>query len=286
MSATIVLASGQSRAEIALRGAELKSWRVGGDDLLWPGDAKSWPDSAPLLFPVVGWTRDGISVEGRKYPLGLHGFARSQDFVVIAQSQSAAWLTLRANEATRALYPFGFRFEVIYSLQDNILKMKLNVINEGSGPMPYALGLHPGFRWPLPGARGPHEILFDAPENAEVPVIAPGGLFSPEKRVLPLEGRRLPLDPALFTEALCFLDANSRGLDYRASARCLRMELDNFPHIALWTMPGEKFLCLEAWTGHGDPVGFDGDISEKPSMRLLAPGEKALHGATFSWLSG
>jgi galactose mutarotase-like enzyme len=61
------------------------------------------------------------------------------------------------------------------------------------------------------------------------------------------------------------------------------MELDNFPHIALWSRPGAPFLCLEAWTGHGDPEYFDGDIFAKPSMRLLNPFESARSGARFFW---
>ena len=29
-------------------------------DLLWPGDPAIWSQISPILFPVVGWTRDGI----------------------------------------------------------------------------------------------------------------------------------------------------------------------------------------------------------------------------------
>jgi hypothetical protein len=65
------------------------------------------------------------------------------------------------------------------------------------------------------------------------------------------------------------------------------MELENFPHIALWSRSvkgiGAPFLCLEAWTGHGDPEGFSGDIFAKPSMRALAPGETARSAARLLW---
>jgi galactose mutarotase-like enzyme len=283
MNDSIEISSGQASARIALRGAELKSWRVGADDLLWPGDPASWPDTAPLLFPVVGWTRDGVRVEGETYPLGLHGFARFETFDLIERGDAWVKLALRANARTRALYPFAYRFMIVYSLINNDLSVEIDVLNEDARPLPYAVGLHPGFAFPLPGAHGDHEILFDARERQEIPVIAPGGLFSSKTREIPLEGRRLLLDPKLFTEALCFLDARSQGLEFRAGGKSLRMELENFPHIALWTLKGAKFVCLEAWTGHGDPVGFDGDLYAKPSMRVLAPGEKARHAATFSW---
>jgi len=286
MTDFVDISCGAALARVKLRGAELTRWVVGGDDLLWPGDPASWPDSAPLLFPVVGWTRDGIRVDGRHYPLGLHGFVRQQTFEIVAAERDRVTLALSADAGTRALFPFTFNFRVEYRIATNELHHVLHVMNEDVRPMPYAVGLHPGFRWPLPGATGCHAVIFDAEESAEIPAIAPGGLFSQEKRAVPLKGRRLELSPDLFREALCFLDANSRGLEFSCANRVLRMTLDNFCHIALWSLPDAKFLCLEAWTGHGDPVGFAGELHEKPSMRILKPGESARHAATFSWRIG
>lgn len=289
MSAWIEIASGESSARIALRGAELKSWRVGEGELIWPGDGQYWADSAPILFPIVGWTRDGVVVDGQRYPLGLHGFARSEDFTLVEHAGSRARLRLTANETTRALYPFDFIFDVEYRLENNMLHIILHVRNEDSAALAFAWGLHPGFVWPLPGARGPHVVRFDAAERAEVPVIAPGGLFSSRCRTVPLRDRELDLTPELFDEALCFLDAKSSGLEFAAAegGPSLRMELENFPHIALWSRNvngiGAPFLCLEAWTGHGDPEGFSGDIFAKPSMRTLAPGETARSAARLIW---
>jgi galactose mutarotase-like enzyme len=285
MSATIEIGSGEASARIALRGAELKSWRVGGDELIWPGDEKFWAESAPVLFPVVGWTRDGILVDGQRYPLGLHGFAREQDFVVVDQSAQRALLRLVANAATRALYPFEFAVDVEYIIETTVLKTILYVRNEGEAVLPYACGLHPGFRWPLPGAEGTHVLRFDEAEKAEVPVIAPGGLFSAKTRPIPMQGRELVLAPGLFEEALCFIDARSQGLEFSPGGGkpSLRMELENFPHIALWSRPGAPFLCLEAWTGHGDPEVFEDGIFAKPFMRRLNPGESARSAATFTW---
>jgi galactose mutarotase-like enzyme len=288
MDDRLEISSGEATARIARRGAELNSWRVGGRELIWPGDEKFWPDSTPVLFPVVGWTRDGVVVDGRRYPLGLHGFAQNEDFALVEQAPDRVRLRLQANERTRALYPFAFHFEIEIRIQNNSLYCVIDVKNEGARPMPFACGLHPGFVWPLPGAAGAHVIRFDAEEGAEVPVIAPGGLFSARRRPVPLKGRILPLTPDLFEEALCFLDARSAGLDFAAeNGPCLRMELENFPHIALWSRRIDgvtaPFLCLEAWTGYGDPEGFSGDLFAKPSMRLLAPGEAARSAASFHW---
>jgi galactose mutarotase-like enzyme len=152
--------------------------------------------------------------------------------------------------------------------------------------MPYAIGLHPGFRWPLAGSDAQHRILFETPERAEVPVIAPGGLFSARKRPVRLEGTLLPLTLNLFAEeALCFLDIASRKLLYANGAgQGLLISLQNFPHLALWARPPAPFLAIEAWTGHGDPEDFDGDLFDKPSMIVLVPGGLGRHAVRYEFV--
>ena len=163
--------------------------------------------------------------------------------------------------------------------------MAIEVENPGDAPAPYACGLHPGFRWPL-GERiegGAHRAIRE-PERAEVPVVGPGGVVSPQEPV-PLVGRDLPLSDELFAkEAICFVDCASQSLRFIDGAgEAIEMDFPDFPHVAFWMRPGAGYLCLEPRTGYSDPEGFDGDLFEKPSMRVLAPGATARHAATFTF---
>ncbi|ARN83034.1 aldose 1-epimerase family protein [Methylocystis bryophila] len=285
MSETILLsnAAGDSAA-IASFGAELCAWRSGGVDLIWEIDGRFWDRTAPVLFPIVGATREGcIRVEGMSYPLSLHGFAWEKDFTVAERREDFLRLELAADEETRALYPFEFRFGVEFRLLPGALENTLIVQNTGAKPLPYACGLHPAFRWPLAGSKAQHALVFDAPEDPALPVIAAGGLISFEKKRVPLEDRVLPLAPELFArDAMVFLDTKSRrvAFDNGEGARIL-CEFPDFPHIGFWMRPGAPYLCLEPWTGHADPEGFSGELREKPSMRSLAPGASARHRAVF-----
>ena len=285
---TVLLRSDTARAEVALRGAELRSWVVGGTSLLWQPDPAIWADTAPILFPVVGWTRGGrITVENAAYPLGVHGFARTEDFAVREQWPSHVRLALTSSAQTRRQYPFDWRLEVEYALVGPTLSVALHVRNSGNSTMPYACGLHPGFRWPFAGGElEDYQIRFGERESASVPVISGDGLFSRQTRRVPLDGRRLPLSPDLLSkEALCFLDAKSRSLRFsRGSGAAIDISLDNFPHIALWSRSEGRFLSIEAWTGHGDFTDADGDLFRKSSMRHLAPGDAATHSAKFSFV--
>jgi galactose mutarotase-like enzyme len=286
MSETIRLECEGDFAEILPFGAELSAWRAEGVDLIWAKDPKIWDQTAPILFPVVGWTRDGaVRVEGRRYPLALHGFAWKKCFEIAERRPDYLRLVLLDDAETHALYPFAFRLDVAFQLRKGSLENRLTVTNADPRPLPYACGLHPAFRWPLAGSAARHAIIFEKPERPEVPVIGPGGLFSKPARRTPLEGRRLPLDPDMFArDALCFLNLASESLVFDNGARArLRVDLDDFPHVGFWTLPPANYLCIEPWTGYGDPEDFHGDLYEKPSMRILAPGQSGSHGARFAF---
>ena len=139
---------------------------------------RSGATSAPILYPVVGWTRDSEErVDGVRYPLGLHGFARFQTFAVETSGPDFARLTLSDNSSTRAIYPFAFALAIEYRLSADALAIAIEVANPGERRAPYACGLHPGFRWPL-GSAGREGALvqFEKAERPEVPELAPADL--------------------------------------------------------------------------------------------------------------
>jgi galactose mutarotase-like enzyme len=275
------LTSGGDEAEIRPLGAEPMAWKVAGRNLLWTADPQIWPRTSPVLFPIVGRARGGhISVGGQSYPIGIHGFAASSLFALTDRSDDTAHFQLVDNDATRAAFPFPFRLDIGYRLAPGSLTASFAVGNPGATPLPYALGLHPGFAWPFTtGERDGYRVEFELAEQAEVPVITPEGLFSSVPRPVPMAGCVLPLSGALMArEALCFLNARSRWVRFIApDGAAIRIEVRDFPHIALWSRPDAPFLSIESWTGHGDPHDFEGDIRDKPSMRSLLPGAIARH---------
>jgi galactose mutarotase-like enzyme len=286
MSEEITLESGGSAATISSLGAEPIAWSVAGRDLLWNGDPAFWARVSPVLFPTVGRVRDGrLRVDGAAYPMNIHGFAPESGFSVAERTSGTARFVLRDNEETRRRYPFAFRLEIIYRLTEDALSTEFRITNPGDRPLPFALGFHPGFRWPFgEGGREGHAIEFEAAEEPSVPVITRDGLFSSGKRPVPLEARRLPLDETVLAkEALCFLGARSKYVRLVGPGGGIRMSAENFSHWALWSRQGAPFVSIEAWTGHGDPDGFEGDITEKPSMRFLKPGDRSVHRVEFLW---
>ena len=277
----IDLRCGTAQASVATSGAEAVAWSISDRAVLWPGDDRWWPGSAPVLFPVCGASRNGRVRHGETdVGMPLHGFAKDADFSVTAQTDDAVTLSLSDDAGTRALFPYPFRLTIRYALSEQTLTQTLTVANTGDAPMPYALGVHPGFTL----ADGLGEIAFEKAEAAEVPVII-DRLFSDQRQPSGIDGTRLSRSPALFERvgSLCLLNAASRSLTMTGpDGHGLTATFDGFPHIVLWAPPGAPFVAIEGWTGHGDPTGYDGQFADRPSTSWLSPGGSARYAATFT----
>ena len=285
----ITLAHGEASAEIALAGAEARAWRVGGRELLWPGDPAIWNQISPILFP--GRRLDARWGAGRRASIcarACTALPPAQTFALEVASESAARLTLRDNDETRAVYPFAFRLTIDYRLGESALEIAIEVENAGSSPMPYACGLHPGFRWPFAdGPREGCEIRFEKPERPEVPVIAPGGLVSPRTRPIPIEGIDAEAHRRTVRAGRAVLHRSGEPVVAlcRAGRRGDRTGARRLSRISRCGCGRARRSC--AWR-HGPataiPEGFAGELKDKPGMRVLAGGETARHSATYSFI--
>lgn len=260
-------------ARISALGAELiRLQDRAGSDLLWDGDPAFWIGRSPLLFPIVGEaTGNRIRVAGREYGIGRHGFARTSTFALVSSETAQCTWRLEASEATRRQYPFEFRLDVTYRIEDAALHMTAEVTNRDEGVMPASFGFHPALRWPLPYGkpRAAHEIVFDRDEPA--PIRRPvDGLLSSATWPSPVRDRRLALHDGLFEDgALVFDRLESRGVVY---GDVVRVSFPAMPHLGIWTKPGAGFVCIEPWQGHASPEGFDGELADKPGVVPIAPG--------------
>ncbi|MFM8364599.1 MAG: hypothetical protein ACKOAS_05535, partial [Verrucomicrobiota bacterium] len=160
----VELCNGSSRAWVSPgHGARVLRWDVGDWNVIgWP-EVVDWgrPQKArggdPVLFPFIARSyhegRIGFwkGPDGVVRPAPMHGFARDSAFSVAEAGGDFAVMRLEANETTRAVFPFDFRFEVEIRLGGDSLESVFRLTNIGDKPLPWSAGHH--FYFHIPAER-------------------------------------------------------------------------------------------------------------------------------------
>lgn len=266
-------------ATIKADGAELCSLRnTEGIELLWQAGPE-WPRHSPVLFPIVGRLKnDQLRHRGKTYPMTQHGFARDHRFEWMEQGTNSCKLVLTDDEATRARYPFAFRLEITYSVDNADLRVDFDITNTGDENLPASIGAHPAFNWPLlPGlGKEAYTLNFSDDEPAPIRRLS-GGLMRAKPEPSPIRGKTLALSERLFDDDAVILDRlKSTSVRYAADpGPSLKMSWEGFPELGVWSKPGGAgFVCIEPWHGFADPSDFDGEFTDKPGVMQIAPAEK------------
>jgi len=265
--------------EVRARGAELTRIfsKTTGLEYLWEGDPAYWGKHSPVLFPIVGTLKNGTYFfENKAYKLSRHGFARDMDFELAARDERSLTFALSSNDYTLAHFPFGFRLEVVYSLQDNTLQVDYHVLNTGKREMYFSIGGHPAFRVPLtPGTAFEDYFLeFAERETAGRWPISHEGLIEPLPIGLLTDTRTLPLTRELFSnDAIVFKYLNSHALSLRSHSapNGIHFQFDGFPFLGIWSGNGGNFVCLEPWCGIADSVAATQQLIGKEGINMITP---------------
>jgi galactose mutarotase-like enzyme len=273
-----VISNGTLSATIKADGAELCSLcDAAGAEMLWQA-APIWPRHAPVLFPIVGRLKDDtLRHEGKAYRLTQHGFARDRRFAWLNRSATACRLVLHEDADTRAVYPFAFRLEIAFVLDDDALEQRFTLTNPGREVLPASLGAHPGFAWPLTEGvdKAMHVLEFAEPEIAPVHRLT-NGLLRSVPEPTPIVGRTLALEPSLFaTDAIILPAPASRSVRYSApGSPAVELAWDGFRQLGIWSRERGDFVCIEPWHGTASPEDFDGEFGAKPGLMLIPPDER------------
>ncbi len=279
MPSSIRIGNQDLAVDVSSLGAELQALTTSdGRSWLWTGDAAFWTGRSPILFPIVGKAPDDkIAIDGTVYPMAQHGFARRSEFALAASTATMCRYELIASEATRAVYPFDFQLALVHAVEGRALTVTTEVTNRDQKPMPFGLGFHSAFAWPLPGAAGRNHIVTLANEGEPGLVRLAGGLINPAPLPSPFDAGRLVLDHAMFEQdAMIFPSGAGDSLSYGAEGGpAMQFHFENLPNLALWTKPGAPFLCIEPWHGTAAEAGASNELSARPSTTILAPGAVA-----------
>lgn len=280
-----VLENEKLKATFRKKSAELISLVRKEDqkELVWCGDKTYWGWSSPVLFPFVGAVKNGrYTYQGKEYEIAHHGFARNQEFSLLAHEDDQITFVLQQTEETRAQYPFDFQLEISYKLEESSVRVSWKVTNPSEERMYFSIGAHPAFMCPVADGEKQSDGYLCFPD-AEGDALAyklidlSCDCIAPQLYELPLADRKAKITEHMFDKDALIIENRQAGMVGLAGSdgRPYLMLTFDAPLFGIWSPAGKQapFICLEPWYGRSDAVDFEGTLEQREYEQCLEGGE-------------
>lgn len=263
-------------------GAVLHSIQKDGTEYLWQGDPNYWARRDVNLFPYVGRLYDGkYLLDGKTYPMTIHGFCIGTEFAVTQQAEDTIRFTLTDNEKTFEMYPFHFAFHVEYRLEGSTIVKTCTVENRDTRQMYFGIGGHPGFMVPLDqqGSFTDWKLVFEKPcQPVRMDLDQTNYLLAGTSSPFPLEnGTTISLEHSLFDlDAVVLADVcRTVTLCSSKSQRSVTVSYPDYPFVGFWHAPRKDapYVCIEPWVSLPSHSAYMEDLSTQAHLIHLPGGE-------------
>lgn len=262
-------------------GAELTSIKYNSEERLHQGESVLdkegkvfWKRHAPVLFPIVGSLKNNTTyIDGKKYEMSQHGFARDMVFDIVNISEREHTYVLKYNEDTLKMYPYKFELYISYIIEDNKLTIIYKVKNLDIRPIYFGIGGHPAFIIDLKNNK--YKVEFENAENNIKFSQLDAGLISYKNNYinnsLMSNNRCIEIRKDTFShDAIIMSGLSSRKLRlYENNIEKLEFEFGQFKYLSLWSKKNAPFLCIEPWQTTADYTDSNQDFTlKKDNIKL------------------
>ena len=266
---------------VADRGAELRSYKVDGEEFMWDRKPEFWAATSPVLFPFVGTIKNGdYSYNGKEYKISTrHGFARTEDFELVEKTENSLKFRFSSNKETLEKYPFEFELFITYTIAGNTLEIGYNVVNKNDSDMYFSLGTHPAFALDVNDdiKLSDYYLEFEKNETSQKYKLNEKGLVLDEKANCLNNENKLQITETVFDDdAIIFQNLKSEKVTIKNSknSKELTVEYKGFPYVAFWSKSKAPFVCIEPWFGISDFENTNGKLKDKNGIQKLGENEK------------
>ena len=262
-------------------GAELTSIKYNSEERLHQGESVLdkegkvfWKRHAPVLFPIVGSLKNNTTyIDGKKYEMSQHGFARDMVFDIVNISEREHTYVLKYNENTLKMYPYKFELYISYFIEENKLTVIYKVRNLDIRSIYFGIGGHPKFIIDLKNNK--YKVEFENEENNIKFSQLDAGLISYKNNYinnsLMSNNRCIEISKDTFShDAIIMSGLSSRKLRlYENNIEKLEFEFGQFKYLSLWSKKNAPFLCIEPWQTTADYTDSNQDFTlKKDNIKL------------------
>lgn len=267
-------------------GAELTSIKYHGEEFLHQGEKVLdsngkvyWKRRAPILFPIVGSLKNNTTIiNGEKFEMLQHGFARDMKFDILKISEREHIYVLKYNQETLKMYPFKFELYVSYRIDNNKLIVKYKVKNLDDKTMFFGIGGHPAFAINL--KENKYRLEFDEKEENAKFYQLDNGLISYKnnyinKSIMSNE-KSISIGKDTFThDAIIMGNLKSKKIRLIENNNTrLVLDFTGFKYLGIWSKKNAPFICIEPWYTTADYTDSNSIFEEKKDNIKLEENEE------------
>jgi len=263
-----------SFAKIVLnQGASLQELTLNSVPLIQDLDPLKYQDTnaSSILFPFASRIENGkYSFENVAYQTdineldrnnALHGFVYNKEFKFIEQQlkPDTASITLEYSETKLTKgFPFTYKIQCTYILQNNLLGLKVNVLNTSNKAFPFTIGWHPYFT-----SSDLYNSILTFDSDTKV-------VFDKELITLDTEmhtrNSEIKIEDKILDDCY-FLNSNTIEFDTPNYILKLNSDSDN-SFLQVYTPPKKNVIAIEPITG------ISNSFNNKIGLKTLAPNQE------------
>ena len=250
-----------------------------GEKVLDSNGKVYWKRRAPILFPIVGSLKNNTTIiNGEKFEMLQHGFARDMKFDMLKISEREHIYVLKYNQETLKMYPFKFELYVSYLIDNNKLIVKYKVKNLDDKTMFFGIGGHPAFAINL--KENKYRLEFDEKEENAKFYQLDNGLISYKnnyinKSIMSNE-KSISIGKDTFThDAIIMGNLKSKKIRLIENNNTrLVLDFTGFKYLGIWSKKNAPFICIEPWYTTADYTDSNSIFEEKRDNIKLEENEE------------
>jgi len=227
--------------------------------------------ASSILFPFASRIEDGAySFENVQYQTeinelernnSLHGFVYDKEFQIIEQQleSDTASIVLEYNETKLTKgFPFTYKIQLTYVLQNDSLALKVNVLNTSNKSFPFTIGWHPYF---TSSDLYKSILKFDS----DTKVLFDKGLITLDTEMYTSNSEIKIEDEKL--DDCYFLNSNTVEFKTPNYTLNLNSDSDN-SFLQVYTPPKENVIAIEPTTG------ISNSFNNKIGLKTIVPNQE------------